>query len=46
MSFNFSEVKMWEEAKVEFVERSKLNLQSEKEKETRKSLPLEDDFWE
>jgi hypothetical protein len=43
--FDFSEVKMWEEAKVEFAERNNLNLQKEKEKEIQKSFLLEDEFW-
>lgn len=40
-----SEVKNWVEPKVEFVERSKLNLLNEKEKEIQKLYPSEDDFW-
>ena len=42
--FNFSEVKYCQEAKVEFVEKLKLNLLSEKEKEILKLFLLENKF--
>jgi len=38
-------VKYWEEPKVEFVVRSRLNRLNEKEKEIQKLYLSEDDFW-
>jgi len=38
-------VKFWQEAKAEFVERNKLNLTSEKEKEIQELSPLEGNSW-